>query len=319
VGSTAARARLAVVALSAFALGSIAGGCGGDSAVDKAEVTLRVRPEGSSERRLLGQIYAQALKSAGYRVKVVPTSLGSTNSFDEVKAGKLAGYPEYLSTILFYEFGVEIESIPQRTPIAYRKLKGNLDRQQLVAFPPAPYSIENAVGMLRKTAEERGLRKNSDLKGKAEKMTIKGPTYCHVSVECVAGIERYYGTAFESISYEEALTPELTWWRGEPDFRYEVLEDGESDASILYNTDGRLASEGNRFVILEDDKHIFPASNFVWVTSQDVVDEAGPDCEKTIVEAQKGLTLPVIQRLNAKLEAGKSPAAVASEYLKSLH
>jgi osmoprotectant transport system substrate-binding protein len=303
--------------LAVLSVGVSVAGCG-NSEIDKSEVTLRVRPEGSAERQLLGQIYAQALKAAGYRVRIGSGEFGSAGSLEEIKERKLAGTPEYLSTILFYEFGVEIENIPTETHTAYGQLRLGLDKQGLVAFPPAPYSIENVVGMLRKTAEERGLKKNSDLKGKAEKMTIKAPTYCHVSVECMAGIEASYGTHFESISYEKALSPELSWWRTEPDFRYEVLEDGEADASILYNTDGRLATEGDKFIILEDDKHIFPASNFVWITSQDVVDEAGPDYEKTIVAAQKGLTLPVIQRLNAKMEAGKTPAEAASEYLQSV-
>ena len=91
-----------------------------------------------------------------------------------------------------------------------------------------------------------------------------------------------------------------------------------SDASILFNTDGRLATEKGKFVILEDDKNIFPASNFVWVTSPEVVEEAGPDYEKTIVEAQKGLTLTTMRKLNAEMERGKAPAEVAAGYLESI-
>lgn len=295
-------------------------GCGGDAPVDKAEVTLKVRFEGSPERRLVGQIYAQALRQSGYDVKVGKSPVfGSTGFLDEVKSGKLAGYPEYLSTALFYNFEVEIEDIPAETGVAYRQVRKDLEKEGLTAFPPAPYSIANAVGMLRRTAEARGLKTDSDLKGKAEEMTLKGPTYCHVSVECLAGIERYYDTAFESISYERALTPELTWWRAEPDWRYEVLENGEADASILFNTDARLAAEKDKFVMLEDDKHIFPASNFVWVTSPDLVEESGPDYEKTILAAQKGLTMGTMRKLNAKMElGGKPPAKVAAEYLKSI-
>jgi osmoprotectant transport system substrate-binding protein len=310
--------RCAVAVLLALALSCVAAGCGGSASVDKSEVTLKVRSEGSPERKLLNQIYAQALKIAGYRVKDVPEAFETKVGLEGLQAKQIDGYPQYISTALFYDFGVEIEDIPTQTKAAYRELERNLEKQKLTAFPPAPYNIENAVGMLRTTAEEQGLEKNSDLKGKAEKMTVKGPTYCHVSVECLGGIERHYDTAFESISYEKALTPELTWWRGESDWRYEVLEKGESDASFLYNTDGRLTTEGKRFVILADDRNIFPASNFVWVTSDEVVEEAGPDYEKAIVDAQEGLTLEVIRQLNAKLEQGSKPAEVAAEYLRSI-
>jgi glycine betaine/choline ABC-type transport system substrate-binding protein len=317
---TEARGIRAVLAL-LLTLGAIVAiaGCGGEDSVAKSEVTLKVRPEGSPERRLLGHIYAEALRRAGYRVKNVPAPrFESVIAFDELKAGKLSGYPEYLSTALFYKFGVEIADIPPKTRPAYKQAKAKYEKEGLTAFPPAPYNIENAVGLLRETAEKHGLEKNSDLKGTAEKLTIKGPTYCHVSVECVGGIEVHYDTAFESISYERASTPELTWWRPEPEYRYEVLEKGASDATILFNTDGRLATEGEKFVILEDDRNIFPASNFIWVTSPEVIEEAGPDYEKAIVEAQKGLTLKVIQELNAELEQGKKPAAVAAEYLNSI-
>lgn len=311
--------RSLVAMLLGLSLGLIVAGCGGDASVDKGSVTLKVRPEGPPERRLLGQIYAQALRIAGYRVKkAAPAPFGSAISFDETKSGKLAGYPEYMSTPLFYNFGVEIEDIPTKAKAAYKQAKRSFEKEGLTAFPPAPYGIANAVGMLRKTAEQRGLKTISDLKGQAEEMTLKGPTYCHVSVECLGGIERHYDTAFEVISYEKAATPELTWWRAEPDWRYQVLEKGVSDASILFNTDGRLATEGKKFVILEDDKDIFPASNFVWVTSPEVVEEAGPDYEKAIVDAQKGLTLKVVRELNAEMERGKPAAEVAAGYLKSI-
>lgn len=311
--------RMAVAIVVVLAATVAIAACGGNASVDKAEVTLTVRSEGSPERRLLGQIYAQALKIAGYRVKEAPETLQAKTGLDGLKSKQIAGYAEYLSTSLFYDFGVEIENIPVEAQVAYRELEKSLEKQELAAFPPAPYSIENVVGMLRRTAEEHRLQTNSDLKGEAEEMTIKAPTYCHVSVECLGGIEQHYDTAFEAVSYERAPTPELTWWRAEPEFRYEVLESGEADASMLFNTDGRLATEGDRFVVLEDDRRIFPASNLVWVTSQAVIEEAGPDYEKAIVDAQKGLRLDAIRELNAKLElGGKSPAEVAAEYLKSI-
>jgi osmoprotectant transport system substrate-binding protein len=306
--------------LLAVGVGLAIAGCGGSDSVDKAQVTLTVRAEGFPERQLLGQIYAQALRTAGYRVKKAPKALTATSGMEAVKAGKLAGYPEYLSTALYYEFEVEVDELPAGAHAAYEKAKGDFERKGLTAFPPTPFSIANAVGMLRKTAEERGLKTDSDLKGKAEGMTIKAPTYCHVSLDCLGGIEWHYNTAFEAVSYESKPSFALVWWRPEPNYRYQVLENGESDASMLFNTDGRLALEKDKFVILGDDKHAFPAGNVVWVTSPKVIEEAGPDYEKAIVRAQKGLTLKTMQELNAKVQIEKKPAAkVAAEYLKSIH
>lgn len=316
-GDTRRARAVAAVAL-ALSLSLPTYGCG-DALVDKSEVTLKIRGRGTPERRLLNQIYAQALRSAGYQVKRAPATVDLTSGIEPLKSGQISGFPEYMSTALFYDFGVDIEDIPPQTSAAYRQMENALEEEGLIAFPPTPYSIANAVGLRRDTAEERGLKKISDLKGQAEEMRIKAPTYCHVSTECIGGIERYYNTAFERVQYERARTPELSWWRAEPEYRYEVLEDEAADASILYTTDGRLATEGDRFVILEDDRNIFPASNFVWITSPEVVDEAGPDYEEAILDAQRGLTLDVIRELNAKVELeGKSPATVAAEYLRGV-
>ncbi len=71
-------------------------------------------------------------------------------------------------------------------------------------------------------------------------------------------------------------------------------------------------------MILEDDKKVFPAGNVIWVTTPKVVEEAGPDYEKTITQVQEGMTLEVIQELGARVELEKEPAAkVAAEYLEA--
>ena len=70
-------------------------------------------------------------------------------------------------------------------------------------------------------------------------------------------------------------------------------------------------------MILEDDKEVFPAGNVIFVTAESVVAKAGPDYEKTIVNVQKGLTLPVMQELNARVELEKETAKqAAAEYLE---
>lgn len=312
--------------LLALGVGLAIAGCGDDTPVEKGSVTLTVPVEDSSggestaEKILLTQIYAQALKATGYSVKEIPAQTLDVTKFEALQSGRIDGYPEHLSTALSFDFEVEIEELPTSAHKAFEQAKKRFEAKDLTAFPPTPFGITNAVGMLRTTAEERGLKTDSDLKGKAEKMTIKAPTYCHLSPECLGVIERHYGTAFEAVSYEANQSVALTWWRPEPDYRYEVLEDGESDASMLFNTDGRLATEKNKFVILEDDKHASPAGNVIWVTSSEVIDEAGPDYEKAIVDAQKGLTLETMRELNAKVELEKQPPAkVAAGYLKSIH
>jgi cystathionine beta-lyase/cystathionine gamma-synthase len=133
----------------------------------------------------------------------------------------------------------------------------------------------------------------------------------HVSSDCLGGMESDYDVFFESISY--MYTPQAL--RN----RYTSLEDGDYDAVTVYSTDGQLAAESDRFVALEEDKRIFRAGNVVFVTSEAVVEEAGPDYEETIVAAQEGLTLQAMRRLMAEVELeGRAPATVAAGYLREL-
>jgi osmoprotectant transport system permease protein len=48
-----------------------------------------------------------------------------------------------------------------------------------------------------------------------------------------------------------------------------------------------------------------------------VLQKTGPDFAKTIALVQKGMTTPVLQELNSRVDLDKQkPAAVATEYLK---
>lgn len=304
--------------LAALASGIAAAGCGGSSGA-----TLRVPKldptRSSPEALVLNEIYAQALSNAGYNVERVARPAPGETGFETLKSQRLSGYPDHLSTLLHDDLGVEIEQVPTRRSSAHRMALARLEARRLTAFPPTPFGVANGVALLRKTAEAVHLATISDLEGKADDMTIKAPTYCHLSLDCLGAIESRYRTAFEVVSYEPGYSVDLSWQRPEPDFRYEVLEDGESDASIVFTTDGRLAAESDKFVVLGDDKHAFPAGNVSWVTSRRVVEEAGPDYEQAIVAAQRGLSLKTMQQLDAEVELEGHPAPeVAAHYLDSL-
>jgi osmoprotectant transport system substrate-binding protein len=301
----------AVAGALVLALGLSVAACGSSS---NSEVTLTIGSrDAPTEEVVLGHIYAEALKAAGYKVKEnfdIETEYDEA-PLEELKDGRISGYPEHANLALIWFFYAEDEDLPTDPRAAYKKAKAEFEKQGLTAFPPTPFGLSRPVGVLKKTAEERSLRTVSDLKGEAEEMTLSGPTDCHFRLDCLAGIEKYYGTSFESISY--------TYTEREVRRRYKVLENGEFDASILNSTDGRLAADKNKFVTLEDDKHVFPAGNVIFVTSREVVEEAGPDYEEAIVAVQKGLTLPVMQELDAQVEIEKKdPAKVAAQYLKSI-
>ncbi len=318
--TTSNRARAAIAVLLALFLSLGVAACGSDdddgttsegggaivSNPDNGNVTLTVGSKNFTEQIVLGEVYAQALEAAGYKVKK-DLNLGSeTVALKNVKAGQISGYPEYVSTALTSFFEVEPEEVPADATEAYEEAKADFEKEDLTAFPPTPFASANAVGTLKKTAEERDLKTVSDLEGQSEEMTLYGSPECRQRIDCLAGLEELYGLKFKKfVPVDIGL-------------RYTVLDKGQADLSILFTTDPQLSAQADKYVILEDDKEVFPAGNVIWVTTPEVVEEAGPDYEKTIVQVQEGLTLKVMQELGARVELEKEPAAkVAAEYLES--
>ncbi len=285
---------------------SAEGGAAIVSNPENASVNLTIGSKNFPEQEILGEIYAQALKAAGYTVKS-DLNLGSeTVALQAVKSGAISGYPEYASTALTSFFGVEPEEVPADADGAYEKAKADFEEEGLTAFPPTPFASANAVGTTTEFAEEEELETVSDLEGKSESMTLYGSPECRQRIDCLAGLEKFYGLKFKSFNPVDI------------GLRYKVLENGQADLSILFTTDPQLAAESDKFVILEDDKEVFPAGNVIFVSKQSTAEEAGPDYEATIVEVQKGLTLEVMQELDARVELEKqTPAEAAAAYLKS--
>lgn len=293
----------------AIALAFSLSACGGSSG---KPVTLTIGARATPEEEILAHIYTGALRQGGFKVRE-PVKLQTENSgtgLEEAKAGHISAYPEHLDAVLEELLSTASENLPKQSQKAYRAAMSALEEEGLTPLPPTPYSHDRRLAMLRKTAEARHLKTISDLKGRSEAMTMSGPTDCHFAADCLAGFERYYHVYFESISY--------TYTDKEVGERFKVLEDGQFDASIVNNTDGQLA-RSNRFVLLEDDKHVLPAGNVILVARRKVAEEAGEGFEKAVVAAQKGLTLPVMQHLDAEVELeNKDPAKVAAGYLEGV-
>lgn len=270
------------------------------------KVTLTIGSKNFPEQEILGEIYAQALQAAGYKVKTALNLGSETVALKAVKSGQISGYPEYASTALTSFFGKEPEEVPADAAEAWEEANAEFEKEGLTAFEPTPFASANAVGTTTKTAEKYELETVSDLEGVSEKLSLYGSPECRQRIDCLAGLEELYGLKFKSFTPVDIS------------LRYTVLEKGQADLSILFTTDPQLSAESDKFVILEDDKEVFPAGNVIFVTEKATAEKAGPDYEKTIVQVQEGLTLEVMQELDARVELEKqTPKEAAAAYLES--
>lgn len=306
---------LAVAAI--LALGIAACGSGGDTTGGTSassdnliqsnpankNVSITVGSKNFTEEYILGEIYAQGLEAAGYKVNT-KLNLGSeTIAKKAIEDGQISGYPEYTSTALGSFFQVPANKIPSDAQEAYDQAKSDLAKEGLVAYPPTPFADSNAVGTLTSTADKLGLKTISDLQGKSEDLVLAGAPECRERIDCLAGLEKNYGLQFKSFKPVDI------------GLRYTVLDKGDADLSILFTSDAQLANS-DKYTILEDDKGLIPAGNVIFIASKKVADEAGPDFGATIEKVQGNLTLPVIQELNSRVDIDKQePSKVAHDYL----
>jgi len=322
--TTHPRLRALFALLAALTLGLTIAACGGGSDTtsgstaagntsgnliqsnpDNNGVQLTIGSKNFTEQYILGEIYAQALQAAGYDVKT-QLNLGSEQvAFKALQDGKISGYPEYTSTALTAFFHTPPEQVPGDAQKAYEQSKGDFAKDNLVAYPPTPFSSANAVGMLTSEAQQLGVKTISDLQGKSQDLTLYGSPECRQRIDCLAGLEKYYGLKFKSFTPVDI------------GLRYDVLDKGQADLSILFTTDAQLFVNPDKYTILEDDKHVLPAGNVIFIASTQAADQAGPDFAATIQKVQQNLTLPVMQELNSRVDVDKEkPEQAAQEYLK---
>ena len=315
------RVRVLLALVAAFALALAVAACGddddgdgggGDTSANLIEenpdnngVSITVGSKNFDEQFILGEIYAQGLEAAGYDVSTDLNLGDETIAFKALADDEIDAYPEYTSTILTSIFDVPPEDVPGDAQQAYDETKDDFAKLGLQAFPPTPFSSANAVGLLTETADELGVSTISDLDGKSQDLVLAGSPECRQRIDCLLGLEQNYGLEFKEFTPVDI------------GLRYEVLDKGDADLSILFTTDAQLFTDPDTYTVLEDDKGVLPAGNVLFVARQQTVDEAGDDFGATVESVQSNLTLEVMQELNARVDIDKEkPADAAQQYLQ---
>ena len=272
---------------------------------DNNGVKLTIGSKNFTEQFILGEIYSQALQAAGYDVST-DLNLGSEQvALKALEDGEISGYPEYTSTALTSFFDTPPEDVPSDAQEAVDQAQPDFEKLGLTAFTPTPFADANAVGLLTSTADDLGVSTISDLEGKSQDLTLAGSPECRQRIDCLAGLEKYYGLQFAKFTPIDI------------GLRYEVLDKGDADLSILFTSDAQLFVDSDKYTLLEDDKGVLPAGNVIFISDAKVAEDAGPDYQATIEKVQQGLTLEAMQELNARVDVDKEkPEDVAAEYLK---
>jgi osmoprotectant transport system substrate-binding protein len=267
-----------------------------------AGTTITVGSKNFTEQKVLGEIYAQALEAAGYTVEKQLNLGDEKTALAALEGGDIDAYPEYTGTALLSFFGVQADKLPKDEGQAYEQAREGFAEKNLTAFEPTPFTSSNEVAVTKETAEENNLAKISDLESVAGEFTMYGSPECRQRLDCLLGLQEVYGLEFQRfVPVDIAL-------------RHEVLTKGQADVSIVFTTDPQIQRE--EFVLLEDDKGMFPPYNSTLVMRNEIAEQGGAELEEVVATVNEGLTAEAMQELNARVDLDKkTPEEVAGEYL----
>jgi glycine betaine/choline ABC-type transport system substrate-binding protein len=287
--------------------GSSGSDSGGDGKVIQkdpanASTTITVGSKNFAEQYILGEIYAQALSAAGFKVKK-SLDLGSEQiAFKALKNGNIDAYPEYTGTALTSFYKVKIDDVPRDKDQSFEQLKGDLAKDNIVAMPQTPFQNTYKVTSTKATAEKFGNPKTiSELADKAgSKVSLSGFPECRQRTDCLLGLRDKYN-----------WTPKFVSSQGQ----YADLDAGQADFTMGFSTDGPLSLD--KYVTYEDDKQLFPPYYVTFMVRKEVADKLGEKGQAVIEQVQQPLSEEVMQELNSRVVLDKQkPEQVAADYLK---
>jgi osmoprotectant transport system substrate-binding protein len=296
--------RVLAVLLSATAVAGLVGCSSGggnplESQSSSAPGTITVGSANFLENVLLGEMYAQALTKAGYKVDT-KLNIGSREViYDQVEKGALSVLPEYNGALLaFVDPKDTASSLPDVTAALKQKLP-----QALSLLEPSPAEDKNTIVVRKDTADKDKLTSIADLAPFASEMNFGGAPEDRTRQQGLVGVENDYGMKFKSFKALDTAGP-LT---------ITALSNGDVDAAILYSTTPEIASRG--FVALTDPKNVFGVQNVTPLINSAAVDQKARDVLNKISAALDTTTLT---QLNSKVQIdNQDPADVAKEWLTS--
>ena len=254
-----------------------------------AAETIRVGSKDFTENEIVAELYALALEDAGYDVERVFDIAGSVIHTSIVN-DEIDLYPEYTGTGLISILQLDPITDPQEV---YDTVKEAYEEEfSLTWLDYAQANDGQGLFISKKASDEYGITTISDLQANAENLRFASQGEFDEREDGLPGLEKVYGPFNWKSSriYDNGL-------------KYSVVENDEADVAPAYTTEGRLA-ETDKFVLLEDDKQVWPPYNLAPVVRDNVL-EAAEDLPQILGRIDAALDTETITALNAQVDVDK--------------
>lgn len=292
-------------------LGSIAAAALVPAALAHAAAPVVVSSKIDTEGAVLGNIVALVLEHAGIpvtrRLQLGPTKIVRT----ALLAGEIDLYPEYTGNAGFF-FAMADDPLWKNANAAYEKARDLDAKNGLVWLAPAPADNTWGIAVRGDVASAEKLATLEDF----ARWTKQGDVKLAASAEFVESAAAL--PAFQS-AYGFTLSGGqlLVLSGGDTAATIKAAAEGTSgvNAAMVYGTDGAIAALNLK--VMADTKQVQPVYQPAPVIRKAVLD-AYPQIAALLAPAFAGLTLPVLQQLNAQVQLeGLDARSVAEAYLKA--
>jgi osmoprotectant transport system substrate-binding protein len=270
-----------------------------------AKADIRIGSDNFYESKLVGEIYAQVLEKAGYKV-TRKFGLGSRQQrIPIMDAGQVDLVPEYVGSGLGFYDKTKITGDGQANATA---LQAALDAKgkNITVLGIAPGTDTNAFAVRPDTATTLGLAKMSDLAAHQADLKWGLPADCDTNPLCAGALKTY------GLTYPPAKRTAL----GACDVPMaQALQGKAIDVAEFCSTQPAIAQFG--FVVLEDDKKTQPAENIAPLVRNDYLAKVDKDAfSKILNDASAKITTDELTKMGVDVAVNqKDVAEVAKAFI----
>ena len=264
--------------------GSSGGGSG--SGANNSDVTITVGSKDDPEAQLMGQMYAQLLRHAGFKVVEKIKLGGNAIVFSAISSGAIDVYPEFTATGLA-KLGAKTTHDVQKD---YQTVKQGYEKNYKITWLDlAPLNDTYGFCTTKANASKYNLTKISDLSPNASKFTLATPPDGKSDPSVLPAVQPKYGFTFGKVNVlDEAIT-------------YEAVLQGKAEL--------------NNFVLLQDDKNLFPIYQPSPIIRDSTLSKS-PNIAPTLNKLQPLLTSAISSQLQLQVLNGDTVHDVAQKFLK---
>jgi osmoprotectant transport system substrate-binding protein len=264
---------------------------------------LRIASFDFPESQVVAELYARALRQAGFKVDVL-SGVGTREIvLPALQQGLIDLEVDYTGSLLDYLGGSAAETHGSADAV-HATLRQRLAARGLTGLAYAAAEDTNGFAVRTEFAQRYQLSRLSDLRGLAGRLSFGGPPECPTRRYCLLGLESTYHLRFAAFRAQPSRGATAT-----------ALAAGDIDVGLLESTYGGLGD--GRLTLLVDDRSLQPRENLVPVVRTELLRRYGARLTRPLEAVSASLTAGDLVRLNHITAVNPlGPAEAVDAYLR---